>query len=69
MSLKDPSFTIGIEEEFLLVDRASRDLVREIPPQLFQDCEQVLRGQAAEVRGQEHLEERPLPRFSAPPGF
>jgi carboxylate-amine ligase len=47
MSLKDPSFTIGIEEEFLLVDRASRDLVREIPPQLFQACEQALRGQVA----------------------
>ena len=31
MPLKDPSFTIGIEEEYLLVDRASRDLVREMP--------------------------------------
>ena len=31
MALKDPTFTIGIEEEYLLVDRASRDLVREMP--------------------------------------
>ena len=31
MALKDPSFTIGIEEEYLLVDKASRDLVREMP--------------------------------------
>ena len=47
MVLKEPSFTIGIEEEYLLVDRDTRDLVREIPPELFQDCEQALRGQVA----------------------
>jgi len=45
MALKDPSFTIGIEEEYLLVDKASRDLVREMPHALFDDCEQALRGQ------------------------
>jgi glutamate---cysteine ligase / carboxylate-amine ligase len=47
MPLKEPPFSIGIEEEYLLVDRASRDLVREMPPQLFQDCERALRGQVA----------------------
>src|SRR5262249_33695905 len=47
MPLKEPSFTIGIEEEYLLVDRASRDLVCEVPPQLFEDCERTLRGQVA----------------------
>ena len=36
MPLKDPSFTIGIEEEYLLVDKASRDLVREMPHALFE---------------------------------
>jgi glutamate---cysteine ligase / carboxylate-amine ligase len=45
MALKDPPFTIGIEEEYLLVDRASRDLVREMPQALFEACEQALRGQ------------------------
>jgi carboxylate-amine ligase len=45
MALKQPPFSIGIEEEYLLVDRASRDLVREMPLQLFQDCERALRGQ------------------------
>ncbi len=45
MPIKEPSFSIGIEEEYLLVDRASRDLVHEIPPELFQVCEQALRGQ------------------------
>jgi carboxylate-amine ligase len=45
MALKDPPFTIGIEEEYLLVDRASRDLVDEVPQALFEACEQALRGQ------------------------
>lgn len=47
MPLKDPPFTVGIEEEYLLVDRASRDLVREMPQALFADCERALRGQVA----------------------
>ena len=47
MALKDPPFTIGIEEEYLLVDRASRDLVREMPQELFDECERALRGQVA----------------------
>jgi carboxylate-amine ligase len=47
MASKEPSFTIGIEEEHLLVDRATRDLVREMPPALFEACEQALRGQVA----------------------
>jgi carboxylate-amine ligase len=45
MALKDPPFTIGIEEEYLLVDRTSRDLVREMPQALFEACDQALRGQ------------------------
>jgi carboxylate-amine ligase len=47
MALQQPSFTIGIEEEYLLVDRVSRDLVPEMPPQLFKDCEQALHEQVA----------------------
>jgi carboxylate-amine ligase len=47
MPLKDPTFSIGIEEEYLLVDRSTRDLVHEIPPELFKACEQTLRGQVA----------------------
>lgn len=47
MPLNDPAFTIGIEEEYLLVDRTSRDLVREMPHALFEACEQALRGQVA----------------------
>lgn len=47
MPLKDPSFSIGIEEEYLLVDRASRDLVREMPHALFEAAQQALQGQVA----------------------
>jgi carboxylate-amine ligase len=47
MAVKEPSFTLGIEEEYLLVDRSTRDLVRDIPHDLFQACEQALRGQVA----------------------
>lgn len=47
MALKDPSFTVGIEEEYLLVDRQSRDLVREIPAALFDDAKRVLSGQVS----------------------
>jgi carboxylate-amine ligase len=47
MPLKDPSFTIGIEEEYLLVERASRDLVREMPQALFDAAQSALQGQVA----------------------
>jgi carboxylate-amine ligase len=35
----EPSFTIGIEEEYLLVDRSTRELVTDPPPALFAECE------------------------------
>ncbi|HJU33022.1 MAG TPA: carboxylate-amine ligase [Hyphomicrobiaceae bacterium] len=47
MALKDPSFTIGIEEEYLLVDKATRDLVREMPQALFEAAQEALQGQVA----------------------
>lgn len=42
-----PSFSIGIEEEYLLVDRASRDLVPDPPPEMMRECEESLEGQVA----------------------
>ena len=45
MALKDPSFTIGIEEEYLLVDKSSRDLVGDIPQSLFDAAQRTLAGQ------------------------
>src|SRR6516165_3882837 len=45
MALKDPSFTIGIEEEYLLVEKSSRDLVGDIPQSLFDAAQRTLEGQ------------------------
>ena len=39
MTISKPSFTMGIEEEYLLVDRDSRDLATNPPPGLLRDCE------------------------------
>jgi carboxylate-amine ligase len=44
MAVPEPSFTIGIEEEYLLVDRESRDLASEPPPALMAECEKRLSG-------------------------
>lgn len=40
--MSDPVFTLGIEEEYLLVDRASRDLVADPPRALFEEAQSVL---------------------------
>jgi len=39
MSIPEPSFTIGMEEEYLLVDKQTRDLVSDPPPELMAKCE------------------------------
>ncbi len=38
MLAKKPSFSIGIEEEYLLVDRDNRDLASDPPSELFDEC-------------------------------
>jgi carboxylate-amine ligase len=45
MSVAEPAFTIGIEEEYLLVDRVSRDLAADAPSALIEDCARELHGQ------------------------
>ena len=45
--IREPSFTIGIEEEYLLVDPQTRDLIGEAPPTMLPDCEKLLEGQVA----------------------
>ncbi|MGI9480995.1 MAG: carboxylate-amine ligase [Hyphomicrobiales bacterium] len=47
MTYSVPSFTLGIEEEYLLVDVETRDLVRETPPGLMEECTQALKGQVS----------------------
>jgi carboxylate-amine ligase len=43
--MKAPSLTIGVEEEYLLVDPASGDLVEKLPEQMLEQCEALAEGQ------------------------
>ena len=45
--MSTPDFTIGIEEEYLLVDRASRDLASDPPPGMLSECQALLQGQVS----------------------
>ncbi|MCS6948340.1 MAG: carboxylate-amine ligase [Steroidobacteraceae bacterium] len=45
MSLKEPPLTVGIEEEYLLVDTASGDLDNDPPPDLLRECAELGDGQ------------------------
>ena len=47
MSVPEPSFTVGIEEEYLLVDLETRDLVDDPPPGLMAVCEEALEGRVS----------------------
>lgn len=47
MSKSEPDFTIGIEEEYLLVDKDSRDLVHDAPQDLMDECEAELHSQVS----------------------
>ena len=65
MSLKEPSFTFGIEEEYHLVDTTTRDLAP-APPALMNACEAALGSQVSPefLRSQIEVGTRPLSRFS-----
>lgn len=45
--IDEPSFTLGIEEEYLLVDKETRDLVRDAPEALMAACEKELSSQVS----------------------
>ncbi len=47
MRHREPSFTIGIEEEYLLVDKETRDLCADRPESIMEECEQRLSGQVS----------------------
>jgi carboxylate-amine ligase len=42
-----PAFTIGIEEEYLVVDRETRDLIKDPPPEMWTSLREVLGPQVA----------------------
>jgi glutamate---cysteine ligase / carboxylate-amine ligase len=56
----EPEFTLGIEEEYFLVDRTTRDVVEDPPPELLAGCEALLQGQVSPefLRAQIEVETR-----------
>jgi len=50
-AINDPSFSLGIEEEYLLVDRATGELAKDPPAEILAECERrlALQGQAGQV--------------------
>ena len=47
MAIKEPAFTLGIEEEYLLVDRKTRDLAPDPPDELMAECQRRCEGQVS----------------------
>ena len=47
MAIREPAWTIGIEEEYLLVDRETRELIRDQPPGLMEEATALLQGQVS----------------------
>jgi len=45
--IERPSFTVGIEEEYLVVDLETKALVEDLPEGLMTSCEEILGGQVS----------------------
>ena len=45
--VKEPTFTVGIEEEYLLVNKETRDLVVDPPACIMDDCQKLLKRQVS----------------------
>ncbi len=62
MAIEAPAFTVGIEEEYLLVDRETRDLASDPPASLMAECETLLEGQVSPelMRAQVEVRTRPF---------
>ena len=56
MSKSEPKFTMGIEEEYLLVDRETRALVVEPPHDLMSECEELIGEQVSSELLQSQIE-------------
>ena len=44
MAVSEPPLTVGVEEEYLLVDRATRALAKEPPAAMLEECEARIAG-------------------------
>ena len=47
MAGEKPTFSLGIEEEYLLVNRETRDLERDPPKELLKDCQHRMEGRVS----------------------
>lgn len=47
MTTAEPEFTLGVEEEYLLVDKKTRSLVVDPPQSLMSECEEQAEGQVS----------------------
>ncbi len=47
MAIAEPTLTLGLEEEYFLVERATGALAAEPPPELLAECEKRLEGRAS----------------------
>ncbi len=56
MTKSEPKFTIGIEEEYLLVDRETRALVVDPPQNLMSECEELIGEQVSSELLQSQIE-------------
>ncbi len=67
MAIIEPAFTVGIEEEYLLVDRETRDLAKDPPKAMMQECEARLAGQVSPefLRSQIEVGTRPAPDIAS----
>jgi carboxylate-amine ligase len=52
----EPQFTIGVEEEYLLVDKETRGLVVDPPASLLSECEEIVGGQVTTELLQSQIE-------------
>ncbi len=54
--IHEPSFSLGIEEEYLLVDPETGDLIKQAPPEMLPECEKRLKGQVTPEFFQSQIE-------------
>ncbi len=47
MTANEPPFTIGIEEEYLLVDKLTGEIAADPPPEMMSECERRCEGQVS----------------------
>ena len=56
MAVKAPTFTMGIEEEYLLVDATTGELASEPPPAMREECQKAGEGQVSPEFMQSQIE-------------